>query len=236
MSSDLNILLITAASVGFLHTVTGPDHYLPFVVISKARKWSLVKTSLITILCGIGHVGSSVVIGTIGIALGLMLSKIEGIENFRGNLAAYAFVLFGFIYMVWGIYRAIQKKPHKHFHVHEKGEGHEHEHIHEHNHDHIHKKEKLINLTPWVLIIIFVLGPCEVLIPMLMYPAAGHGTLGIIMVSLVFGITTIATMLTIVLLLTAGFNLIPLGKLERYTHAIAGGTIFLSGIAILLGL
>ncbi len=236
MSSDLNILLITAASVGFLHTVTGPDHYLPFVVISKARKWSLVKTSFITILCGIGHVGSSVVIGTIGIALGLMLSKIESIENFRGNLAAYAFVLFGFIYMAWGIYRAILNKPHKHFHVHEKGEGHEHEHIHEHNHDHIHKKEKLINLTPWLLIIIFVLGPCEVLIPMLMYPAAGHGTFGIIMVSMVFGVTTIATMLAIVLLLTAGINLIPLGKLERYTHAIAGGTIFLSGIAILMGL
>ncbi len=237
MNSDLNILLITAASVGFLHTVTGPDHYLPFVVISKARKWSIAKTSVITILCGIGHVGSSVVIGTIGIAFGLILSKIEGIENFRGNLAAYAFVLFGFIYMVWGIYRAIQNKPHKHFHFHhEEGEGHEHEHIHEHNHDHIHEKEKAVNLTPWILILIFVLGPCEVLIPMLMYPAAKHGTLGIITVSLVFAITTIATMLAIVLLLVTGVNLIPLGKLERYTHAIAGGTILLSGVAILLGL
>ncbi len=236
MGSDLNILLITAASVGFLHTVTGPDHYLPFVVISKARKWSLAKTSFITILCGIGHVGSSVLIGTIGIAFGLVLSKIEGIERFRGNLAAYAFVVFGFIYMVWGIYRAIQNKPHKHFHFHEEGEGHEHEHIHEHHHDHIHNKEKVINLTPWILILIFVLGPCEVLIPMLMYPAAEHGTFGIISVSLVFGITTIATMLAIVLLLTTGFNLLPLGKLERYTHVIAGATVFLSGIAILMGL
>ncbi|MBS1234092.1 MAG: hypothetical protein H6R34_656, partial [Bacteroidetes bacterium] len=26
MSSDLTILLATAASVGFIHTVTGPDH------------------------------------------------------------------------------------------------------------------------------------------------------------------------------------------------------------------
>ena len=236
MVSDLNILLVTAASVGFVHTVAGPDHYLPFVVISKARQWSLAKTSLITLLCGIGHVGSSIVLGGLGIALGVMLSKIEGIESYRGNLAAWAFVLFGLGYMIWGIYRALKNKPHKHVHYHAGTSAHEHEHIHENNHDHLHKKEKIINLTPWVLIIIFVLGPCEVLIPMLMYPAAKHGTMGIVLVSAVFAIATISTMIVIVLLLTAGFNKIPFGKLERYTHAIAGATILLSGIAILLGL
>ena len=68
---------------------------------------------------------------------------------------------------------------------------HEHEHVHENNHDHLHTKEKIINLTPWVLIIIFVLGPCEVLIPMLMYPAAEHGTMGVVLVSSVFAIATI---------------------------------------------
>jgi nickel/cobalt exporter len=236
MVSDLNILLVTAASVGFIHTVAGPDHYLPFVVISKARQWSLAKTSLITLLCGIGHVGSSIVLGGLGIALGVMLSKIEGIESYRGNLAAWAFVLFGLGYMIWGIYRALKNKPHKHVHYHAGASTHEHEHIHENNHDHLHKKEKIINLTPWVLIIIFVLGPCEVLIPMLMYPAAKHGTMGIVLVSAVFAIATISTMIVIVVLLTTGFNKIPFGKLERYTHAIAGATILLSGIAILLGL
>jgi ABC-type nickel/cobalt efflux system permease component RcnA len=236
MSSDLNILLVTAASVGFIHTVTGPDHYLPFVVIAKARKWTMAKTSLITLACGIGHVGSSVVLGGLGIALGVMLSKIEGIESFRGNLAAWAFVLLGLGYMIWGIYRALRNKPHKHIHYHTGKTTHEHEHMHEQNHDHVHKTEKIVNLTPWVLILIFVLGPCEVLIPMLMYPAAEHGTKGIVLVSSVFAVSTIATMLVIVTLLTTGFNKIPFGKLERWTHAIAGATILLSGIAILLGL
>jgi nickel/cobalt exporter len=236
MASDLNILLATAASVGFIHTVAGPDHYLPFVVMSKARKWSLAKTSFITFLCGIGHVGSSVLLGGLGIALGVMLSKIEGIESYRGNLAAWAFLLFGLGYMIWGIVRARKNKTHKHIHYHDGSIMHEHEHVHENNHDHLHKKEKVINMTPWVLIIIFVLGPCEVLIPMLMYPAAKHGTMGIVWVSIVFAIATISTMLVIVLLLTAGVSKIPLGNLERYTHAIAGATIFLSGVAILLGL
>jgi nickel/cobalt exporter len=236
MSSDLNILLVTAASVGFIHTVTGPDHYLPFVVISKARKWTMAKTSLITLLCGIGHVGSSILLGGLGIAAGVLLSKIEGIESFRGNLAAWAFVIFGLAYMIWGIVRALQNKPHRHVHYHAGETNHEHEHLHEQNHNHVHKNEKVVNLTPWVLILIFVLGPCEVLIPMLMYPAAEHGTKGIILVSAVFGIATIATMLVIVALLTTGFNKIPFGKLERWTHAIAGATIVLSGVAILLGL
>ena len=236
MVSDLNILLVTAASVGFIHTVAGPDHYLPFVVMAKARKWSLAKTSLITFLCGIGHVGSSILLGGLGIALGVVLSKVEGIESYRGNLAAWAFVLFGLGYMIWGIYRASKNKPHKHIHYHTEASAHEHEHVHENDHDHLHKPEKIINLTPWVLIIIFVLGPCEVLIPMLIYPAAEHGTMGIVLVSVVFAIATISTMMVIVLFLTTGFNKIPFGKLERYTHAIAGAVILLSGIAILLGL
>ncbi|GAG00740.1 unnamed protein product, partial [marine sediment metagenome] len=46
MSNELIALYITAASIGFIHTVFGPDHYLPFVVMSKARKWSLGKTSI----------------------------------------------------------------------------------------------------------------------------------------------------------------------------------------------
>jgi hypothetical protein len=63
-------------------------------------------------------VGSSVVLGGLGIALGVVLSKIEGIESFRGSLAAWAFVLLGLGYMIWGIYRALRNKPHQHIHYH----------------------------------------------------------------------------------------------------------------------
>jgi len=67
-----------------------------------------------------------------------------------------------------------------------------------------------------------------------MYPAANHNMLGAITVSLIFAVTTIVTMLVIVLLLTYGLKALPFGRLERYTHAIAGATIFLSGCAIVL--
>ena len=74
------ILTATAASIGFLHTLFGPDHYIPFIVMAKARSWSLKKTTAITFLCGLGHILSSVVLGFMGIALGVAVSELPAAE------------------------------------------------------------------------------------------------------------------------------------------------------------
>lgn len=46
MVEDANVLALTAAPIGFFHTLLGPDHYLPFLVMAKARKWWIIKTRL----------------------------------------------------------------------------------------------------------------------------------------------------------------------------------------------
>lgn len=238
MSSEIIILCITAASIGFMHTLLGPDHYLPFVVLSKARKWSRTKTAWITILCGVGHVASSVVIGFIGIAAGIALSKLEYFESFRGNIAGWLFIAFGLLYGIWGLKRAFSKHPHTHSHFHLDGSRHVHEHSHQSEHVHIHEddsnemKTDYKKLTPWILFVIFVFGPCEPLIPILMFPALQHSMVGVAIVSMVFAIVTICTMLAIVLLMSTGLSFVNLKSLEKYSHALAGGTIFLSGMAI----
>ncbi|MHC4586482.1 MAG: sulfite exporter TauE/SafE family protein, partial [Planctomycetota bacterium] len=84
MSGELSALVITAASIGFLHTLLGPDHYLPFIMMSWARKWSRTRTIVITFLCGLGHIASSIVIGMIGVSMGLAVKKLELIESSRG--------------------------------------------------------------------------------------------------------------------------------------------------------
>jgi len=237
MNEALILLSVTAASIGFFHTLTGPDHYLPFIVMAKARKWTASKTIWITVLCGIGHVGSSVVIGLIGIATGIAVARLEFIEGYRGGIAAWIFILFGLVYFIWGLYKAYKNKPHKHFHIHEDNEIYLHKHSHEHLHEgethkHTHKAEKKINITPWILFTVFVFGPCEPLIPILMYPAAQESISGMLIVTAVFTFFTIATMLSIVLISLFGFNFIPMHKMERYMHAIAGCTILLCGLAI----
>ena len=223
MDSEIIILIITAASIGFFHTLLGPDHYVPFIVMAKARKWSLIKTSWITALSGLGHVGSSVLLGFVGIAFGIGISKLQPFESVRGSLAAWLFIAFGLVYFIWGVQKAIKNKPHKHKHFHEDGSSHSHEHCHSENHVHVHTENKKNNITPWVLFTIFFLGPCEPLIPILMYPAAKESSFGLIAVIVMFSIVTIATMLAVVLITSFGVNLLPLKRLERYTHAFAGG-------------
>jgi ABC-type nickel/cobalt efflux system permease component RcnA len=231
MSNELLLLSLTALSLGFIHTILGPDHYLPFIMMARAGKWPLRKTVLVTCLSGVGHVLSSVLLGLIGIAAGLTLSRLEAIEAWRGDLAAWLLIGFGLVYAIWGLRRAYRHRPHTHWHAHGEDVVHLHQHAHEKEHLHVHAAagEKL---TPWVIFTIFVFGPCEVLIPLLMYPAAQHSWWGLLLVTAVFGVTTIATMLAIVLTAKAGFARLPFGPLERYSHTIAGATIALCGLAI----
>ncbi len=232
MPAEIKVLMGTALFIGFFHTITGPDHYLPFIMMSWARKWSGAKTALITFLCGLGHIGSSVILGFIGVALGLAVNKLVNVESFRGNVAAWLLIAFGFAYMIWGIRRAIRNKPHVHRHAHADKLIHEHKHSHSEGHTHVHDADDKSVTTPWILFIIFVFGPCEPLIPILMYPAAQNNFIDLLIVTGVFGTITISTMLAVVFIARTGINLLPLKKVQRYSHAIAGTSILLCGLAI----
>lgn len=244
MNDNLGALAITAASVGFLHTICGPDHYLPFVAMSRVGRWSLRKTTAITLLCGVGHVASSVALGLVGIAFGVLLFKLEHIEASRGNVAAWLLIAFGWTYTVWGIVRAVRNQPHTHLHVHPDGTVHEHEHTHQAEHLHPHAPPACTaddpgaarSLTPWVLLTIFLFGPCEPLIPMVMYPAAQANVWGVVWVTLLFGVTTLATMTGMVLLMCHGVGALRLERMHRYSHALAGLVVLSCGVAIKLGL
>lgn len=232
MNGELNALVITAASIAFFHTLFGPDHYLPFVMMSWSRKWSWFKTAWITFLCGIGHIVGSVVLGLVGVSLGIAVNKLEIVEGFRGNLAAWLLIAFGLVYLVWGLRRAYRNQPHEHKHAHIDEDVHTHEHDHHREHAHVHDSRTTANVAPWTLFIIFVFGPCEPLIPLLMYPAAQSSIFGLVVVTSVFAVITIATMLGAVLLAKAGVSFLPMAKVQRFTHVIAGATICLCGLAI----
>jgi len=240
MSVDLGLLLFTAASIGFVHTLLGPDHYLPFVAMGTARRWSTRKTLWVTSLCGVGHVLGSVVIGFVGIGIGVSISRLEWLEGVRGGAAAWLLTGFGLAYLAWGLKKAWRSRTHTHAHFHGDGTIHEHGHGHEglHLQPHPHvAAPKARRITPWALFVIFVLGPCEPLIPVLMYPASQHSVWGTVAVVLAFGAATIATMLGVVYLATRGLERLPLDTAERYSHALAGAALSLCGLGIVfLGL
>ena len=201
---EAQLLILTAASIAFIHTVLGPDHYLVFTAMGKARGWTLARTLRITLYCGIGHVLGSVVLGLVGLALGAQLASMVAIESVRGEFAGWALIAFGLMYFAWGLRKAGQS------HVHEHGS----------------------SITPWALFVVFLLGPCEALIPLFMYPAAQQNAALVIAVATVFGVVTLLTMLAGVAVTMAGLERLRLPSIGRYSHAIAGGSIALCGSAI----
>lgn len=233
MAPELALLAATAAGLGVLHALLGPDHYLPFVLMGRAGRWSRAKTLTITFFCGVGHVGSSLLLAAGGVALGVAVGRLQALEGLRGQVAVWALIAFGLVYGVWGLRRAARHRPHAHPHLHGDGVVHFHEHTHEGEHLHVHESgEPVSRITPWVLFTVFVFGPCEPLIPLVLVPAAEQSAAGVALVVAVFSVATLATMLAAVAVLGAGVARLPLGSLERYTHALAGAALALCGVAL----
>ncbi len=225
--SQVGVLAATAASVGFLHTLLGPDHYIPFIAMARANRWRSRRLVLITAACGFAHVGSSIVIGALGVMLGQALMKLEALESFRGEAAAWLLIGFGLAYLTWGLWHAQRKSGHVH------ATTTEHEPVHEHRH---HRVRPLSAWSPWCLFLIFAFGPCEALIPLMMVPAAQNDWFAILAVSGSFALTTVATMLCVVLLGNYGASWLRFADLHRFGHAMAGLVVLICGVTVKLGL
>ncbi|MBW1877189.1 MAG: hypothetical protein JRJ84_02395 [Deltaproteobacteria bacterium] len=240
-SSSIGVLVWTALALGFLHTVLGPDHYVPFAALARAEGWSRRRTAAISGICGLGHVFGSVAIAGALILLGTAAQGWEqtgwaALHEVRGDVVAWALVGVGAAYGLWGVRRALRGRVHTHRHAH--ADGHVHDHHHDHHHDHVHlHKDRAARVTPWVLFILFVFGPCESLIPLMLAAQGLGGLSATVLTAGAFTVSTVGTILVTVALLQAGIDLVPLGRLERWTHAAAGMSLVACGAAIgVLGL
>jgi sulfite exporter TauE/SafE len=233
IGSGMEALIVAAITIACLHTLTGPDHYLPFIALSKSRGWSFGKTIFWTILCGCGHIWSSVLLGLGGAAIGWSLSKISWLESVRGGLAGWAMLAFGLVYCIWGVYRAKKDRAHKHFDLDNEGSLY----VFEHQHGKAVAPKERHKVTPWVMFIIFLLGPCEPMIPLLFYPAVKNSWSDMLILILVYTFFTLVIMLIMVITGYYGISLLRTDKLERYMHAIGGFTLLICGTGmVFLGL
>ncbi len=228
ISATFLTLSITAITIAFLHTASGPDHYLPFVVLSRSRGWSPTKTILLTIICGCGHVFSSVVLGIIGVFVGWQMSEIEIFQDVRGNISSWALLILGVVYLAWGIYKAMKPQAHKHFDVMD-----DEVYVFEHKHNHSFTPQKRVKVTPLVLFAIFVMGPSEPIIPLLFFSGTHRSPAEIAWLIALFTLTTIVTMVGMVLLGNYSYRRIGAEHIDRYSHAIGGFVISLCAFGML---
>lgn len=208
-SPEILALLLSAAGIAFTHTLMGPDHYLPFVAMAVERRWSWQRLLTVTLLCGGVHLVGSILLGGLGILLQAEIDSLVVIESVRGELAAWLLLSAGLLYLAWGIRHAGRHHVHRHSSAH----------------------------PQWLIFVVFILGPCEPLIPLLMYPAATSSATGVIAVTAVFGTVTVLTMLMAVCVSYLGLRQLHFGGIQRYGHALSGATLSACGASILfLGL
>ena len=213
------LLLGATASLAIVHTLLGVDHSLPFVALGRARGWTLARTLLVTAVCGAGHVASSVAIGALGVALGIATDALLWLESARGELAAALLIGFGLAYAAWAVWSRLRGRSVSHLHA---GMG---------------GRPDASRVTPWALFIVFVLGPCEPLIPLMVVPGIAGDWLTVAAVVGVFGLLTVAVMLLTVAAAYSGVGLLAGSRLTRHADVAAGMVVAASGAAVLwLGL
>lgn len=106
--------------------------------------------------------------------------------------------------------------------------------VYEHKHGEIVAPKERHAVTPWVMFIIFLLGPCEPMIPLLYFPAAKNAGGVMILLVMVYTVFTIATMVLMVMLGYYGIGFLKTEKLEKYMHVLGGITILLCGAGMVI--
>ena len=235
MPNDILLLCFTSVPVAFLHTLMGPDHYVPFIALSRDRQWTLRKTYLVIFGCALAHVFASAILAMFGVYLGWTLDTLTGLNDQRGVWAAWGLSIFGLLYASLGLRQGFLKKPHLHWHSHN-GVFHKHIHVHDYEHRHSHIPSDLAPKDPtaWALFLIFILGPCEPLILLIMLPAATASFWGVFSVLSSFWIVTLLTVLAIVTIAYKGLDRLSFGTISRFGRGLTGATIAACGFSIII--
>jgi len=229
-----SVLMVAALSAGVLHTALGPDHYLPFVGVSQAGNWSLKKTTVVTLIAGVLHVGSAALLSLGAVWLGKMLmpETLAWLDGSRGEFAAWLLMGLGAAYLLWGVRHALRSRW---------NDGHSSE---EQNASTLSAPSTLSSsraassLVSLGLMIVFVVGPCEALVPLLLLPQVQASAGMMALVTAVFGTATVVTMTALALAGRYGLQSlvrrVPRGVLlaNRYAHIAAGAVMMLAGAAI----
>ena len=102
METGLWTLMIATFTLAVTHSIN-PDHWFPFVMVGRANKWKVSWVLVLAGVAGIGHVGTSVVIGLVGVFAEKGTSK--DIAIFLENATPILLMVFGFGYAAYAFYK-----------------------------------------------------------------------------------------------------------------------------------
>ncbi len=235
-SAVLTTIAATGFTVAFFHAAI-PTHWLPFVLVSRARRWSRAKTLAVASLAGLGHVALTSLLG-LGIAwFGFQL------DEKLGHL--FPWIAGGILLAIGAFYFWRQWSGHGVGHHHVLGTphhpteqcGHEVE-AHSHWEDEL-KDSPLVSdkagdgAAISGLLVMLTLSPCELFLPVYL-SGVQFGWRGFVILSLILAVGTLAGMLVFTWLTLVGLERVQLRKFERYEAAMLGAIFTVLGVLLLV--
>jgi ABC-type nickel/cobalt efflux system permease component RcnA len=207
------ILVGAVAAVGVLHTMV-PDHWAPITLIARQRGWSKAETISAAIKAGTGHVLSTLLIALVVWFAGIAVAARFG--HWVDLASSIALIAFG-SWIAIASWRELGQEAGDHGHGHS----------HDAHHSHEHPPHPTSNRTALILI----LGSSPMVEGIPAFFAAGKYGLGLILVmSVVFAFSTIATYVLLCVYSTAGLQRVKLGSIERYCEVLSGAFIAVVGL------
>lgn len=231
----LTTIAATGFTVAFFHAAI-PTHWLPFVLVSRARAWSRGKTLAVAAFAGLGHVALTSLLGLLVAWVGFRL------DEEAGHL--FPKVAGGFLLAVGAYYFWRQWGGHGVVHHHPPGGRHQatddcgHEHDHSHWDDEL-KDSSLVSRRAgdWAaisgLFIMLTLSPCEGFL-LVYLSGVQFGWLGFFVLSGILAVATLAGMMVFTWLTLLGFDRLPVQRFERHEAGLLGAIFAVLGLLMLL--
>ena len=217
-------LVLTTVITAMVHTLI-PDHWLPFVLVSRAEGWSVRRTIALTTVSGLLHVTLSIALGLVVPLVGLGAGAALPVLGERLQAAsASLLIVFGVVYMSWFLMKG--------GHVHSFG-------VHPHHNPQDPQEPPrgavalLKGLSGYTLTFIVGFNPCILVIPCI-YGAAQMSTATLVAVAAAFAVSTVGSMVAVTLLGLRSTEHLTSPFLTRYGEALSGGLIALTGLVILI--
>ena len=190
----------------FIHTLIGADHYLPLIALTKLNHWPKKYAFWVTLLCGLFHLLSSLIIVFIGIRFSGLFSRMEIFNHYRGEIAAWLIISMGLVYFIRGMKSVFAKKAVP--------------------------EQWNFNKGKILLYVFFILGPCEPLMAILLHPSLINNMMVSAWLVGVFSVVTIITMESIVLILSFQLTFKRHGNGQKYAPVLSGLVLILCGLGI----